>query len=456
MLKVKKLFLSFVIVFFAAVTIGTLTSCGKDDDITVNDKENFITVKNEYQEYKEQYSNAAKPSGVDIVVDGANYNVESVTTSATGLVTSVSELNITESALNPANGNSESLIKLVDRFIDIKQPYNNEVYQYIFDGLFGEEIKLTNDEQKEAVVKQLKLKTVEELNSILRIINQIKNLINNRKSTTDNVLIHESNGQVSWTVNVEEAGFYNIYLNYFTVIGYSSSIERKLMINNKIPFAGADSFAFSRVWEDADASYDEEGNLKVDTNGNDLKPQQVENYTFRNSYFKDSMGYVTEPYMFYLEAGENEITLYELYDFINKNINGEHFKKWDEIIQIKISRRGFVFDNFGTFYNDKIKFYYKISLIISLILYAFFLSILDISTAGAILIGLPCFFTIEYNEAKRLKVMSSSGFYEHQKIKALKKFLKHFSIIDERSPEYSQILDDYIVYANIFDLQKTK
>ena len=77
MLKVKKLFLSFVIVFFAAVTIGTLTSCGKDDDITVNDKENFVTVKNEYQEYKEQYSTAAKPSGVDIAIDGANYNVRS-------------------------------------------------------------------------------------------------------------------------------------------------------------------------------------------------------------------------------------------------------------------------------------------------------------------------------------------------------------------------------------------
>ena len=60
---------------------------------------------------------------------------------------------------------------------------------------------------------------------------------------------------------------------------------------------------------------DENGNFKTDTNGNDVKPQQVELYSFRNNYFKDDMGYVTEPYMFYFEKGENTISLSSIPSF---------------------------------------------------------------------------------------------------------------------------------------------
>ena len=42
--------------------------------------------------------------------------------------------------------------------------------------------------------------------------------------------------------------------------------------------------------------------------------------------------------------------------------------------------------------------------------------------------------------------------YEYKKIKALKKFLTDFTIIEERPPEYVKLLEDYIVYASIFDL----
>lgn len=309
MLKIKKLFLSFIIVLFATVVIGSLTSCSKDDDLTITDRENFTIVKNEYQEYKEKYQDANKPQGVDIAIDGANYNPESVTTTSTGIVTSIKEFAVTKEALDPTGGNLENIKALVDCFVNLKQPYNESAYKYIFDGIFNEIKKPTNDTEKEKLQKEFELAKTTDVDTLLKVIEQAKNLVENRKSETDNVLIHESTGKVGWTIEVEQSGFYNLYLNYFTVIGYSSSAERKLMINNQIPFSGADSFAFSRIWEDSQSSYDENGNLKVDTNGNDQKPQQVEKYTFKDSYFKDSMGYVTEPYMFYLEAGKNEITL---------------------------------------------------------------------------------------------------------------------------------------------------
>lgn len=302
MLKAKKFILSLVVMAFVTMTIGALTSCGKDDDITVIDKENFATVKNEYQQYVDQFSNATKPEGFDIVVNGMEYDENSVTKSETGLVTSVSELSIKKELVNPEGGNKAELIKLVQCFTEENvSGYTDEELQYIYESVYETQTSATVTDSRKATLND--------------ISEQIKNLVDNNKAKTDKVMIHESTGKVSWKVNVEKTGFYNLYLNYFTVTGYSSAIERKLLIKTpsmteaKVPFSGADSFAFSRVWNDTASSYDKNGNLKVDSNGNDLKPQQVETFTFRNSYFKDSMGYVTEPYMFYLEAGENEITL---------------------------------------------------------------------------------------------------------------------------------------------------
>ena len=302
MLKAKKFILSLVVMMFVVMTIGALTSCGKDEDIKVIDKENFATVKNEYQQYVEQFENVKKPSGVDIAINGIDYDRNNVSMSVPGQVTSVSEIAIKKELVNPEGGNKEQLVKLIKLFTDENvDNFSDEELKYVFESVYENNVTVTLTDTRKAVLDE--------------VSKQIKNLVENNKSQTEKVLIHESTGQVGWKVTVEESGFYNLYLNYFTVSGYSSSIERKLLIKTpsmdkaKVPFAGADTFAFSRVWNDTASSYDEDGNLKVDVNGNDLKPQQVESFTFRNSYFKDSMGYVTEPYMFYLEAGENEITL---------------------------------------------------------------------------------------------------------------------------------------------------
>lgn len=296
MLKAKKLFLSIMVVSIFVIGIFSLTSCNKGDDSgTIIDKENFATIKNDYQLYKESKPQVM-PEGENIVIDGANYDINGVTTDTLGNVTSIIEIDVSKDKLDPTKGTQE-LKKLVECFVDIDQSgYSQNDYQYIYDCIFdgNSSIQITNETKKATLDK---------------VVENSKNLINNRNSSTDKVLIHKSSGKVTWKVNIEKAGFYNLYLNYFTVSGYSSSIERKLMINGEIPFEGADSFTFSRVWKDDPQSYDENGALKVDTNGNDIKPQQIEVFTFKESYFKDDMGYVTEPYMFYFEEGENEISL---------------------------------------------------------------------------------------------------------------------------------------------------
>ena len=57
-----------------------------------------------------------------------------------------------------------------------------------------------------------------------------------------------------------------------------------------------------------------------------------------------------------------------------------------------------------------------------------------------------------YYKTKDIKMHSNCSVYEYKKVKALKKFLKEFTIINERPAEYIKLLEDYIVYAAIFDM----
>lgn len=287
MTKTKKLFLSIFIAFLLVVSVS-LASCKKDDSKKngSDNTENTVLVKNEYDLYKESHEGAKSPQNVNITIDGSSLSSETLSGYSLIDTSKLEDLN--------------EFKKLISCFIELDAKYaDDNGYQYLYENIFDKQVTVTlNDSQKnqlDTVVSSYK--------------ERIKELLNNRKDQGQNILISESIGEITWNINVEEAGFYNLKLRYFTINGYSSSVERRLKINGSIPFEGAESFSFSRIWKDSPTSFALDGNFKVDSNGNDLKPQQIENYSFRESYFKDDMGYVTEPYMFYLEAGENTISL---------------------------------------------------------------------------------------------------------------------------------------------------
>ena len=107
---------------------------------------------------------------------------------------------------------------------------------------------------------------------------------------------------VTWKVNVETAGMYNVMLDYLTVDSRGVDMERALYINGELPFAGAGDLTFSRLWTDG-------GEVRKDNQGNDVRPTQVEVFDWQQVYCQDSMGYSVEPYQFYFEAGESTISL---------------------------------------------------------------------------------------------------------------------------------------------------
>ncbi|WP_074085532.1 extracellular solute-binding protein [Paenibacillus sp. P32E] len=116
-------------------------------------------------------------------------------------------------------------------------------------------------------------------------------------------VITPESGTISWDVPITETGLYNIRIHYYPIEGKSSSIERSFAINQKTPFKGADSLLFDRVWGNREAE------VKRDDRGNDLRPRQVEKPVWQSSVFADSEGFYEEPYSFYLEKGNQNLSL---------------------------------------------------------------------------------------------------------------------------------------------------
>lgn len=118
------------------------------------------------------------------------------------------------------------------------------------------------------------------------------------------VLLTQESSTVSWTVNVEEPGFYEICFLYCPVESRGIAAERGILINGQTPFRGADYQSFRRFWTDASEE------PKFDNQGNQIRPQQKEVFRWAEKYAcDDTNGYETDPYRFYFEKGENTLTL---------------------------------------------------------------------------------------------------------------------------------------------------
>jgi ABC-type glycerol-3-phosphate transport system substrate-binding protein len=123
-----------------------------------------------------------------------------------------------------------------------------------------------------------------------------------RFENSGRVLRTEERSFVEYSINIEKAGLYNIYMEYFPLQSRGISIERILKINGEVPFLGADRLAFMRIWGDAT-------NVRMDNQGNQIRPAQVEKPRWESAWFKDSLGFITDPYSFYFREGENIIRL---------------------------------------------------------------------------------------------------------------------------------------------------
>ena len=127
--------------------------------------------------------------------------------------------------------------------------------------------------------------------------------VENSYNGRENVLLTEEKSRVTWQVEIPQAGFYNICLDYCPVESRGINIERCLLINGQIPFSDAQYLTLSRLWTDA-------GEVRQDNQGNDIRPSQKEVFSWVQTALKDNVtGYETEPFCFWFDAGVNTLTL---------------------------------------------------------------------------------------------------------------------------------------------------
>ncbi len=124
-----------------------------------------------------------------------------------------------------------------------------------------------------------------------------------KAATEDNkdALFTETGSTVTWNVNVPQAGMYRLFISYMLPESRGVPAERTVMINGELPFEDARNISFTRMWKDG-------GDIKIDNQGNQIRPMQVENFGWQSAYFKDDMGFISDPYVFYFEQGDNTLS----------------------------------------------------------------------------------------------------------------------------------------------------
>lgn len=106
---------------------------------------------------------------------------------------------------------------------------------------------------------------------------------------------------VTWNFAIQSEGLYQLEIDYFPTVSRGGSIERTILIDNKIPFSEAAFVEFTRIYVD--------GEITQNTKGNDVNPDQIETPRRLTFSLCDPEGFVPGKLSLYLSSGEHSITL---------------------------------------------------------------------------------------------------------------------------------------------------
>ncbi len=120
-----------------------------------------------------------------------------------------------------------------------------------------------------------------------------------------NAIYSPASGDTSFKVTVDEEGMFYIVIKYISTCDTVNAIERKLYIDDRMPFTEASALSMTKTWA---YDYQDGYPFEKDVNENDLTPSISEVPVWRSYVCSDSNGYSNEYYKFYLSKGEHVIT----------------------------------------------------------------------------------------------------------------------------------------------------
>ncbi len=119
----------------------------------------------------------------------------------------------------------------------------------------------------------------------------------------DNVLyISNDNESVSWEINVETAGYYEIITEYLPVDGNGLPVTRGLLVDGEYLYDELVNLKLVRHWVDSE-------DPRVNNLGDEVRPSQQENQEWTTTRIFDAQGEYAQALKVGLTAGKHTITL---------------------------------------------------------------------------------------------------------------------------------------------------
>ena len=146
-------------------------------------------------------------------------------------------------------------------------------------------------------------------------------ILSDYDGTQGDSLLTGEEALVEWEFAVEQAGWYDLQVEYYPYSGKNSEIQRAFFLDGKLPYDELSLIAFTRVWrndlhEGLERVTDENGvnviTWRKDNQGNDLKPSPEEMPEWVTTAIYDSNGYITDCLSLYLDAGQHTLSMLSL------------------------------------------------------------------------------------------------------------------------------------------------
>lgn len=134
----------------------------------------------------------------------------------------------------------------------------------------------------------------------LPIDNYLKTGIGNRKTPV--LVWDKSIKNISFQVDVAESGLYTLSMEYYLIDEKGADAVRGLLLDGEKPYEEASNITFTGEWSD-------DGNTKINSIGDEIRPDIVGLKNWQTTYLRDSSGYYASPLLFYLTSGTHTFTL---------------------------------------------------------------------------------------------------------------------------------------------------
>lgn len=109
---------------------------------------------------------------------------------------------------------------------------------------------------------------------------------------------------VDFEFYVSQSGLYNMELEYYAPLDSTSTeIGLDIKVNGNYPFIESSTLSLSKSYKN------ETENIKVDENGNQIRPQQLETPRWLKAIPFDKTGFNSNPFLYYFQKGSNKISL---------------------------------------------------------------------------------------------------------------------------------------------------